>query len=128
MNLLSWQDSRTLPASLAAEGERDLLVGIAPFIVGLVVVALLIGLVWWGIRRRHDAPSRSKERGQRREPARQQGRELEPDEFPPDGQRLHPHEMKGFGNLGDQAQPEDKDGRGGPDKSGGAFGSGGPGG
>ncbi|MGW5692798.1 DUF6479 family protein [Streptomyces asiaticus] len=35
---------------------RDLLVGTGPFIVGLVVVILCFGAVWWGIRLRAREP------------------------------------------------------------------------
>ncbi|MEU8461720.1 DUF6479 family protein [Streptomyces sp. NPDC029003] len=78
--------------------------------VGIVVALLLIGAVWWGIRRRAaqpapGAPSRPDARAHHVE----ERREPEPDSFPANGERLSPHEMKGYGNLGSRPAERPRD-------------------
>ncbi|WP_327328609.1 DUF6479 family protein [Streptomyces sp. NBC_01210] len=92
--------------SLAADSEW--LTGIAPFFIGIVVVAFLIGLVGWGIRRGRSRPPRPDE--QPRRPARRTHIEetREADDFGSEGERLTPHELRGFGNQGSRSAP-DKD-------------------
>jgi hypothetical protein len=103
---------------------RGLLIGIAPLLVGIVVVALLIGSVEIGRRRRAREPF-PEQRPQERSGAWQTREELErgappdhgpghqesvrhgyetqrrePDPLPRDGMRRLPHALKGFGNEG----------------------------
>ncbi|MBI0297364.1 hypothetical protein JBE04_23580 [Streptomyces sp. PRKS01-29] len=102
---------------------RDLLVGTGPFIVGLVVVILCFGAVWWGIRLRAREPA-PPQRPQRRAGAWQEAQEAEhearaaghgpghqddddsvgyvtqnrePDELNRDGSRRFPSELGGSG-------------------------------
>ncbi|GLV79457.1 DUF6479 family protein [Streptomyces hygroscopicus] len=103
--------------------SRDLLVGTGPFVVGLVVVILCFGAVWWGIRlrAREPAPPQS---SQPRAGAWQEAQEAshearaaghgpghqdeedrvgyvtqnrEPDELDQDGGRRLPYELGGSG-------------------------------
>lgn len=103
---------------------RDFLVGIAPLVVGIVVVALLIAAVAFGLRRRAKEPV-PEQRPQPRAGAWQTREEYdegapsdhgpghqdserhmyetqqrEPDPLPRDGIRRLPHSLKGFGNEG----------------------------
>ncbi|MEE1929419.1 DUF6479 family protein [Streptomyces sp. TRM 70351] len=95
----------------------DLLVGIAPFIIGLGVVALLTCAVLLGLRKLRRSNGMSGPPGQHPGGADTTGhgpevsgatgheRELrEPDEVPRDGRRRLPHEMPGFGNSGTRRQ------------------------
>jgi hypothetical protein len=112
-------------------GQTDLaviqghLVGIAPLVVGLVVVAVLIAAVSLGFRRRDKDPRPDKDQLQPRAgawqtreefdegaapdhgPGHQEGEQhdyetqrREPDPIPRDGMRRLPHSLKGFGNEG----------------------------
>ncbi|MGW0548449.1 DUF6479 family protein [Streptomyces altiplanensis] len=112
----------------------DLVVGIAPFIAGLAVVAALTAAVWWGIRirSRESAPPTPEE-----QPHRPPDAELpedveyrEPDEVvPPEGRRLLPHELRNTGNAsGKHSDKDPHERRQWSENSGGSFGSGGPGG
>ena len=118
-------------ASLDIAATRGLLVGIGPFVAGVVVVALLIGAFWTGarIRRREPAPPRPEEQPRLPDggPVREVLENREPDEVPRSSDRLTPHRLKAHGNLGSrtsatQARPRWDEG------SSGSFGSGGPGG
>ncbi|MFE2928967.1 DUF6479 family protein [Streptomyces goshikiensis] len=82
--------------------------------VGVAVALLLVGAVWWGIRRRAaQPPAGSPSRQTARRPHRAaEYREPDPEAFPGGGERLSPHEMKGYGNLGSRR----KDGHG-PEES-----------
>ncbi|OPF77195.1 hypothetical protein VT50_0221950 [Streptomyces antioxidans] len=102
---------------------RDLLVGTGPFIVGLVVVILCFGAVWWGIRLRAREPV-PPQRPQHRAGSWQKAQEAdhearaaghgpghqddgdsvgyvtqnrEPDELRPDRSRRSPSELGGSG-------------------------------
>lgn len=98
-------------STFAAEGWFG---GIALFIVGLVVVGLLIGAVVWR--------GRDKGRGSRAsrtgEPSSGPGTPSDPepkealaaDDFGAEGERLSPHQMKGYGNQGNPAPSDKKDG------------------
>ncbi|HET6858860.1 MAG TPA: DUF6479 family protein [Streptomyces sp.] len=84
--------------------SSDLLVGIAPFAVGLAVVAILVGAVWWGIRMKSREAPRPRPQDQPRRPA-DAGRPgevmetpREPDEVPRDGKRRSPQEIKDYGS------------------------------
>ncbi|UQX00136.1 DUF6479 family protein [Streptomyces sp. RerS4] len=88
--------SSSLPLSAGAAGAGLLAVGV-------VVALLLIAAVWWGIRRRaaQPPPSGAPSGPAARRPHRvEQHREADPEAFPGGGERLSPHEMKGYGNLG----------------------------
>lgn len=83
---------------LAAGGAG---IGVAAFVVGLVVVIVLIGAFWWGarLRARQTAPPRPSEQPHRpARPTRAEGSVPPSDEFPDDGQRLTPHQLGGHGN------------------------------
>ncbi|WP_353962455.1 MULTISPECIES: DUF6479 family protein [unclassified Streptomyces] len=85
---------------------------IFPVGIAVVVVAVLIGLLWWDTRRR----SRARQQGPRAERSPRSQRTLrEADDF---GDGLSPYE------LNRPSSPRDAR----KDDSGGAFGSGGPGG
>ena len=118
-------------ASLDIAATRGLMVGIGPFVAGLVVVALLIGAFWLGarIRRREPAPPRPEEQPRLPDggPVREVLENREPDEVPRSDDRLTPHRLSAHGNLGSrtsaaQGRPRWDEG------SSGSFGSGGPGG
>ncbi|MFK8906157.1 DUF6479 family protein [Streptomyces sp. YS-3] len=81
---------------------RDLAVGVAPFVVGVLLVALLIALVWRGQRRRRARVPRQEEQPRLPEsgPVGEVVERREPDEVPHDGDRLKPHGLHGFGNSG----------------------------
>ncbi|MFI1469303.1 DUF6479 family protein [Streptomyces wuyuanensis] len=73
------------------------LVGIGPFIAGIVIVAVLVGVIPWAIRRRRTQPRRPLPSEQPERPARrthiEQNREPGGDTFPDDGSRLTPHQL-----------------------------------
>lgn len=110
---------------------RDYQVGIWPFIVGLCVLALLIGAFWLGIRirRREPAPPRPEEQPRLPEggPVGAVLENREPDEMPRSRDRLTPHQLKEHGNLGSRTSPTRTRPRW-DEGSSGSFGSGGPGG
>ncbi|MFJ6696322.1 DUF6479 family protein [Streptomyces sp. NPDC091272] len=119
-----------LASSLAA--SRDLMVGIAPFVIGLALVAVLIGAVWLGIRvkKREPAPPRPEEqpRAPKRDHPPGEVQEVrEPAEVPQDGVRRTPHQLGGYGNSGTCPAGADARPPTWSENSGGAFGSGGPG-
>ncbi|MFD4631760.1 DUF6479 family protein [Streptomyces sp. NPDC058284] len=102
--------------------------GLAPFLVGLGIAALLVWAVWFGIRvrGREQRPPRPEE--QPRLPAEGPVGEVaehrEPDEVPKDAGRLTPRQVRGAGNAsstrsGDQRRRRWIRGRSG------SFGSGG---
>ncbi|NBM18376.1 DUF6479 family protein [Streptomyces sp. GC420] len=110
---------------------RDLLIGIAPFVAGLVVVGMLIGAFVLGrrIRDREPAPPTPEEQPHLPPtgPVREIQEEREPEEVPQTdfAHRLLPHEFQGFGNEGTHSSKRPR-----PTWSGksGGFGSGGVGG
>ncbi|MFE7094729.1 DUF6479 family protein [Streptomyces erythrochromogenes] len=77
--------------------------------VGIVVALLLIAAVWWGIRRRAaEPPPGAPSRPTTRRPHHvEEHREPDPESFAGDGERLSPHEMKGYGNLGSRRKGGD---------------------
>ena len=108
--------------------NRDLLVGIAPLVAGLVVVAGLILAVSYGIRIRKSGDQRPSSPGERGpdEPQEYETTHRVPDEVPHDGERRMPYEFDDFdsdSHPGEHEQPPPKWEEG----SSGAFGSGGPG-
>ncbi|MGW5245959.1 DUF6479 family protein [Streptomyces sp. NPDC004129] len=78
--------------------------GLWPFLAGLIVVALLVGAFWMGVRvrRREPAPPRPEEQPRQPEggPVGTVMENREPDEVPRSRHRLTPHELKAHGNLG----------------------------
>lgn len=106
--------------------ERSVLGGIAPFIVGVVVVALLIGAVFLDARRRARGPRRPLPEEQPRlpegGPVHEELANREPDEIPKSDLRLLPYQV--HGNLGSRPSPEKKRPRWSKGSSG-SFGSGG---
>ncbi|MBA2947528.1 hypothetical protein H1D24_17375 [Streptomyces sp. PSKA28] len=115
---------------MAAADTNSLLSGIAPFLMGLVIVGVLIAAVWLGIRvrNRESAPPRPEE--QPRPPASGPVREVsesrERDEVPRGDTRLTPHEFPSFGNVGGKRGGDQRRRRWSSGSSG-AFGSGGHG-
>ncbi|MFK4148845.1 DUF6479 family protein [Streptomyces sp. NPDC004065] len=118
-------------ASLDIAAAQDASTGVLPFVIGLVVVALLLGAFWMGsrIRRREPAPPRPEEQPQMPEggPVGEVLENREPDEVPTGGDRLTPHQLKEHGNLGSRTSPTGARPRW-DEGSSGSFGSGGPGG
>ncbi|MGR8009161.1 DUF6479 family protein [Streptomyces hypolithicus] len=123
---------------MSPTAASDLVIGIGPFVAGLIVTAALITAVWLGIRvrRREPAPPRPDEHPHR--PTGSGPPEVlehrEPDEMPRDGGRLTPHELHHSGNASGRAKTDSEGDPEDPEKrepwsgnSGGAFGSGGPG-
>ncbi|MFJ5049960.1 DUF6479 family protein [Streptomyces sp. NPDC088719] len=83
--------------------------GTVPFIVGLVVVALLIGSVIWRSRRGRSRPPRPEEQPVRptTPPSIPRGDGRAADDFGAEGERLSPHQMKGNGNQGRSSRSGD---------------------
>lgn len=97
-------------------------------VVGVVIAALLIGAFWLGVRvmRRESRPPRPEEQPRMPDggPVREVSEHRDADEVPRSDQRLSPHELHGNGGSrtsGAKARPRWDD------RSGGSFGSGGPG-
>ncbi|MFJ8199379.1 DUF6479 family protein [Streptomyces sp. NPDC096152] len=117
----------TASLEIAAQG---FLAGVGPFIVGLVVVALLIGAFVLGfrVRRREPAPPRPEEQPRLPDggPVGEVMEHREPDEVPRGGDRLTPHQIPAHGNIGSRTSttPErpswDGDGGDTPGRPGGA--------
>ncbi|MEU6476843.1 DUF6479 family protein [Streptomyces sp. NPDC047017] len=117
-------------ASVDIAAAHGAAIGIWPFVLGLVLVALLIGAFWMGarIRRREPAPPRPEEQPRLPEsgPVGDVVERRAPDEVPRGGDRLTPHRLKAHGNLGTRTSPAPARPRW--DEGGsGSFGSGGPG-
>ncbi|MFW6690571.1 DUF6479 family protein [Streptomyces sp. MAR4 CNX-425] len=91
---------RTAPA-VAADAVTA---GLLPFLLGLVLVAVLVGAVWLGIRIRSREPAPPRPEDQPRPPASgpvpHVTEEREPAEVPRGRGRLTPHELPGHGNSG----------------------------
>jgi hypothetical protein len=110
--------------------ERDHLVGIAPLVIGLLIVSALIFGVVLGMRQRRRGDSRPSGPGAPG-PARPKGYEegrTSPSEMPHDGRRRYPYEVSDTGSTESESESEAevKRRRWDPGSSGG-FGSGGPG-
>ncbi|GAA0273506.1 hypothetical protein GCM10010302_08930 [Streptomyces polychromogenes] len=77
--------------------------------LGVIVIVLLVGAVWWGVKRRAAEPEPPTTAGQPRRPAGagrpEVRRETDGQPFPSDGSRRTAHELKGYGNFG---SPEDE--------------------
>ncbi|MGW8374579.1 DUF6479 family protein [Streptomyces sp. ODS28] len=115
----------TYAANIALGGQtHQLLVGIAPFVVGLVVVAALILAVVYGMRLRDRGDMRSSEPGgpAPEEPVGDQQERWDSEEVPRDGVRRYPSELGSVGHRKDTDEPPRWN-----EGSSGGFGSGGPG-
>ncbi|MEU6406824.1 DUF6479 family protein [Streptomyces sp. NPDC046985] len=123
--------SRTVLSSPDVAAAKGAAIGVWPFVLGLLLVALLIGAFWLGsrIRRRESAPPRPEEQPRLPEsgPVGDVLERREPDEVPTDGDRLRPHDLNAHGNLGSRTSPSQARPRW-DEGSSGSFGSGGPGG
>ncbi|MEU3298995.1 DUF6479 family protein [Streptomyces sp. NPDC006678] len=113
----------TLVNGAAIATSNPVLGGVGPFIAGLVIVAVLIGVIPWAIRRRRSQPRPPRPEEQPTAPPHpthiEQRREADDEAFPDDGSRLTPHQLKPHSTRpasGRQRAHEDE---------GGAFGSGG---
>ncbi|WBB61148.1 DUF6479 family protein [Streptomyces sp. WMMC500] len=96
---------RTDPHTFASGAAADAVTaGLLPFLIGLLVVAVLIGAVWLGIRIRSREPAPPRPEEQPRPPAsgpvRRITEEREPAEVPRGRGRLTPHRLRGHGNSG----------------------------
>ncbi|WP_443071243.1 DUF6479 family protein [Streptomyces sp. YIM 132580] len=90
---------RTGQESLIAAPEWA--AGTVPFIVGLLVVALLIGAVVWRTRSGRSRPHRpQKQLSRSSRPRQAPEKPRSADHFGGPGERLSPHEMRGYGNQG----------------------------
>ncbi|MEU2860677.1 DUF6479 family protein [Streptomyces mirabilis] len=71
---------------------------IGPLAVGVVLVAVLVGVVWWGRLKRQQQPPPPRPEEQPRLPDSGPVHEVrerrEPNELPPSEHRLTPHELK----------------------------------
>jgi hypothetical protein len=105
--------------------------GIGLIVAGVVVVAVLIGAFWLGVRikRRELPPPTPDEQPRLPEdgPVREVREQREPHEVPKGRHRMTPHEIPGHGNDGTRTSGS-KDRPRWDEGNSGAFGSGGPGG
>ncbi|MBO8193143.1 hypothetical protein ITI46_15920 [Streptomyces oryzae] len=111
--------------------NRDQLVGLVPGIIGLLIVAALIGAVWLGIRIKNREPELPEPDQQPHLPDTGPTEEVtenrEPDEMPRDGIRRLPHSgVHDYGDREDHPGEPPRRRKWEPGKSG-SFGSGGPG-
>jgi len=108
---------------------RDLLVGIAPFVVGLLIVLALIGAVWYGIRLRARGDQRPSgpEAPHPKEPQEYERSHRVPDEVPHNGVRRMPYDFKDYDSDTHPEEHADEEPPKWDEGSSGAFGSGGPG-
>ncbi|MEV0966921.1 MULTISPECIES: DUF6479 family protein [unclassified Streptomyces] len=89
--------------SLVTQAANDpALGGVGPFLAGIVIVAVLIGVIPWAIRRRRTQPRPPLPSEQPVRPAGrthiEETREPEGESFPGDGSRLSPHQLKSHGS------------------------------
>ncbi|WP_406511199.1 DUF6479 family protein [Streptomyces sp. NBC_00161] len=91
------------------EGKaKPMLNSVALLGIGVIVTALLVCAVWWGIRRRAAEPPPGST-ATPRDPVRDVHRpEVDGTEFPADGSRRTAHELKGYGNLGTRGTGDDQ--------------------
>jgi hypothetical protein len=111
------------PVDLAAEEDS---MWITLYLVGVVLVALLTGLVWWDSRRRRARPPGREEQPQRPGRGTHVEEPREAADFGKECERFTPHGLPGYGNMG--SRPVRKGRPTHHDDEGGAFGSGGLGG
>lgn len=118
-----------LPQTVPLGGDRDLLIGIAPFVIGLIVVVALIAAVWYGmrLRARGDQRPSGPETPHPKDPVEYETRHREGDEVPHDGRRRMPYEFKDYDSDTHQEEHGDQPPPTWDENSSGGFGSGGPG-
>ncbi|MFD5424237.1 DUF6479 family protein [Streptomyces sp. NPDC127084] len=114
------------------------LAGIGPFIIGLILIALLAGAMWYEGRRRaqQKAPLPEEQPIRPDHPTHiEEAREPDDDSFPTDGANLLPYNMKSYSShaaptaepaaqpaeTADAARPAEPPERGDPGKSAGGF-------
>ncbi|MGP4048243.1 DUF6479 family protein [Streptomyces sp. 2A115] len=82
---------------------NEVVAGLAPFVVGLLITAMLIAAVWWGMRVRAREPGPPRPEEQPHLPPTGAVHEIsevrEPDEMPHDGTVLLPTELAALGNM-----------------------------
>lgn len=107
---------------------RDLLIGIAPLVAGLVIVAGLVLAVVYGIRIRARGDQRPSSPGEEGPgtPQEYEIRHRVPDEVPHDGRRRMPYDFHDFDSDSHPGEHEEEPRKWEEGGSGG-FGSGGPG-
>ncbi|MCX4823963.1 DUF6479 family protein [Streptomyces sp. NBC_01142] len=119
---------QSISASDVTAGEH--LTGAGPFIIGIVLAALLAGAMWWDGRRRDQqapAPPPAEQPKPPDHPTHiEEVRVPDEDDFPHDGGRLLPYNLKTHSTHGAGQGRESGPPRGG--EGGGAVGGGGPGG
>lgn len=78
---------------------HEVVAGSAPFVVGLLITAMLVAAVWWGMRVRAREPGPPRPEDHPHLPAGGAVHEIsemrEPDEMPHNGRVLTPHELHG---------------------------------
>ncbi|OEV03209.1 DUF6479 family protein [Streptomyces oceani] len=119
-------DTVQIPLAVA----RDFLVGLAPLILGLVIVAALILAVAYGMRLRQRGDARASQAAPPHEhhPEDYDPEVRAPAEMPHDGKRRLPHELKDHGNTGTESGGTEAEPPRWNEGGSGSFGSGGPGG
>jgi hypothetical protein len=119
-----------LPDIPVSDMAAGFFTGAGPFVVGIALIVLLAGAMWLEGRRRDELPPPPAPEEQPERPDHathiEEVREVDEDPFPHDGGRLLPYNLKNYGTHGTGRGREDRGEHG--DDSGGAFGSGGPGG
>ncbi|GFH36799.1 DUF6479 family protein [Streptomyces pacificus] len=107
------------------ELAAQILAAIGPLTLGVVLIVLLGGAMWWDGRRRSrlrvPSPEEQPKRADRREHI-EEVREADDDAFPDDGSRLLPYNLKTHTSHTTGKGPEARPKHG--SRSGGAFGSG----
>lgn len=102
--------------------SNPVLGGVGPLIAGIVIVAVLVGVIPWAIRRRRAEPPKPRPDEQPTPPARrthiEHNREPDGASFPDDGSRLTPHELKPHSSRPGSEQRREHE------EDSGAFGSG----
>ncbi|MFD7610714.1 DUF6479 family protein [Streptomyces sp. NPDC059828] len=103
---------------IAEAASNPALGGIGPLITGIVIVAVLIGVIPWAIHRRRTQPRPPRPSEQPRRPDRRarikENREPDTEAFPDDGSRLTPHQLKSHStHPGSVDHPESEDREGG---------------
>ncbi|MEV0223209.1 DUF6479 family protein [Streptomyces sp. NPDC050704] len=82
---------------------HEVVAGLAPFVVGVLITAMLIAAVWFGMRVRAREPGPPRPEDQPHLPATGAVHEIremrEPDEMPHNGRVLTPHELRALGNM-----------------------------
>lgn len=117
------------PGSLLPLAARDLLVGIAPLVAGLLIVLALIGAVWYGIRLRSRGDQRPSgpDAPRPKEPTVYERSHRVPDEVPRNGERRRPYDLKDYDSDTHPDEHADEQPPKWDEGSSGGFGSGGPG-